>query len=181
MGLIGTEEPRLDASAISGALLLGRTGMPDGRRYQLAEFNIARMRFPLDDPRMREFREALASVNALADESPGFAWRLESDEGEGNAVRQIHDPQLLLNLSVWESIDALRAFYLAAPHGEFLRRRATWFERARHPYLALWWVAHGHHPSLEEATQRLAMVSEDGPTDSSFDFAHPFPMPSVAP
>ncbi len=149
------------------------------RSHQLAEFNIATMRFPLEDQRMRDFTESLNSVNAIADASPGFVWRLQSDEGDATSIRLNDDASLLLNLSVWESLDALRAFYLDAPHGQYLRRRAEWFEHARQPYVALWWVPSGHRPSAEEADKRLSMLREDGPTEGSFDFSHPFPMPGA--
>lgn len=151
--------------------------MADDSGYQLAELNIAKMRFSQDDPRMREFIEALDPVNAAADASPGFVWRLQSVDGDAMAF-QLGDDPALVNLSVWESLDALRAFYLAAPHSAFLRRRSEWFERAQEPYMALWWVPVGHRPDVEEAAEKLAHLRREGATRDVFDFANFVPMPS---
>ena len=152
--------------------------MADDSGYQLAELNIAKMRFAPDDPRMREFVEALDPVNGAADTSPGFVWRLQSEDGDAMAFQLGDDASLLVNLSVWESLDALRAFYLAAPHSAFLRRRGEWFERAQEPYMALWWVPVGHRPDLEEAAEKLAHIRRVGATREVFDFANLFPKPS---
>lgn len=146
--------------------------------YQLAQFNIAAARFDMDDPRMDGFTHALLEVNALADRNPGFIWRLQSDEGDATSFRFGDDPRTLVNLSVWESLTALRRFYLGDDHGPFLRRRAEWFEHATQPYVVMWWVAEGHRPSLDEAAERLDMLRTSGPSAAAFDFAQPFDPPA---
>ena len=147
--------------------------------YQHAQLNIAAARYDMDDPRMRDFTDALLEVNAIADGSPGFVWRLQSDEGDATSFRFGDDPRTLVNLSVWESLTALQRFYLGDEHGPFLQRRAEWFERATQPYAVLWWVAEGHQPSLDEARERLDMLRAAGPAATAFDFAHPFEAPGT--
>ena len=119
----------------------------------------------------------LEAVNAIADAAPGFVWRLQSDEGDATSFRFGDDPRILVNLSVWESLEALRGFYLGEPHAGFLKRRAEWFARASQSYVVLWWVEAGHRPNLDEAGARLEALNTAGPTAAAFDFAHPFPAP----
>ena len=51
--------------------------------FHLAQLNIGRFRAPLDDPIMEGFRTQLDPINALADQSPGFVWRLQTEDGRG--------------------------------------------------------------------------------------------------
>ena len=122
------------------------------RRYHLAQINVGRTIAPLDFPRMGDFVEQLPIVNALADKSPGFVWRLQ----DASAVQALDDPLLLINISVWESIESLQQFtYFSRNHLGALRNRSQWFERHGAPHLALWWVPAGHIPSVAEAMERL--------------------------
>lgn len=127
---------------------------------------------------MTEFVAALEPLNALADRSPGFVWRLQTDAGDATAVRAFDDERMLVNLSVWQSLEALRAFVYRGPHRELLRRRQRWFEAMREACLVLWWVPAGHTPSLDEACSRLALLRAHGPTASAFDFRATFPPPA---
>ncbi len=147
--------------------------------YHLAQVNIARMVAPLDTPVMAGFVEQLAAVNALADRSPGFVWRLETPEGDATAVRAYDDPLILFNLSVWETVEALKQFTYAGGHREPLRDRAKWFERPSQAHLALWWIPAGHIPSVEEAVERLAFRRMHGDTPVAFSFSKPHPAPEV--
>ncbi len=139
----------------------------------LANFNIARMRGPVDSPVMAGFMDNLDRINRLGDESPGFVWRLVDDEGIGATSFRPYpdDDAMIVNLTVWESVEALRDYVYKTEHVEFLRRRREWFEAHDDgPFLALWWVPEGHRPSLEEAVERLAHLAEHGPTERAFTF-----------
>lgn len=146
--------------------------------YQLAQVNVGRFRAPIDDPIMDGFRNALEPVNALADASPGFVWRLQTEDGNATAVRPYAGDDLMaINVSVWESLAALQQFVYKSRHVHVLRGRADWFEPVEGPILALWWVPAGHIPTVTEATERLAYLKAHGPTPHAFTFRTPFPAP----
>ncbi|HYM06366.1 MAG TPA: DUF3291 domain-containing protein [Terriglobales bacterium] len=147
------------------------------RHYHLAQVNVARMIAPLDSSVMAGFVAQLQAVNALADTSPGFVWRLTTPEGDATAVRAYEDPLILFNLSVWESVEALKDFTYASGHRGPLRDRAKWFEPPSQAHLALWWVPAGHIPGVEEAVERLEFRRAHGDTAVTFSFAKPHPMP----
>src|SRR5919198_2764622 len=96
--------------------------------FHLAQVNIGRLRAPLDDPSMLGFVSQLDPINAIADRSPGFVWRLQTDEGTATAVRPFEDERLLINMSVWESLEALADFVYRSAHTPVMRRRREWFE-----------------------------------------------------
>ena len=147
--------------------------------YHLAQFNIGKMIAPLDDPRIASFVEQLEPINALADSSPGFVWRLQSEEGDATALRVFDDPDILVNMSVWESLAALREFVYRSEHRELLRARANWFVKSEGPHLVLWWIPAGSQPTVEEAKQKLALLQAHGPTEQAFDFRHSFAPPAT--
>lgn len=136
----------------------------------LAQINIGRIREPLEHPVMRGFVERLADLNALADRSPGFVWRLQTPAGDATYFRPYDDDRILVNLSVWESIETLRAYVYGSAHAELLKHRREWFEHFSNAYLALWWVPSGHRPDVEEGKARLAHLDANGPTDFAFTF-----------
>jgi hypothetical protein len=142
--------------------------------WHLAQINIGRVRGEMNDPVMAEFVAALAPINALADEAPGFVWRLQTEDGDATAVRPYPDPLLLINLSVWTDLASLRAFVYRSAHAPVMRRRREWFERFEGVYVALWWVPAGHRPSVQEALDRIAHLQAHGPTPRAFSFAQPF-------
>jgi heme-degrading monooxygenase HmoA len=142
----------------------------------LAQVNIGRMRAPLDDPSMHGFVSRLAELNALADGSDGFVWRLQDGAGDGNTyLRPFDDDRIILNMSVWRSVEQLRAYTYNSAHAEVLRRRRDWFEKFDRVALALWWIPAGHVPSVDEARQRLMGLEEHGPTAFAFTFGTLFP------
>ena len=147
--------------------------------YQLAQVNIARMLAPLTDPLMAGFVAQLDAINALADSSPGFIWRLQTPEGNATAVRPYEDDLILVNLSLWASLTDLSAFVYKSRHRQVLQQRPQWFQRFDGPYLALWWVPSGHIPSVEEAKERLAYLCAHGETPYAFSFKKPFPAPQA--
>jgi len=143
--------------------------------FHLAQVNIARMRAPLDDPQMAAFVAALEPVNALADQSPGFVWRLQDEAGDATAFRPFDDPAMMINMSVWESLEALAAFvYRQGEHRAIMRRRAEFFTRPE-VFMALWWVPEGRRPTPAEALERLEALRELGPSPAAFTFTRPFP------
>jgi hypothetical protein len=144
--------------------------------YQIAQVNIARAREPLDSRLLAEFVAALEPVNALADRSPGFVWRLQTEEGDATSIRAFEDELMIVNLSVWESIDALWRFVYDGKHLEVMRRRREWFERIER-HLALWWVPAGHRPEVDEAKERLEHLRLRGPGAHAFTFKRHFPPP----
>ena len=146
--------------------------------YHLAQVNIGRFRAPIDSPTMAGFRARLDPVNALADQSPGFVWRLQTEDGDATAIRPYEDDDLMaINLSVWESLESLRQFVYKSHHVESLRNREQWFEPIEGPILALWWIPDGHIPTVPEARERLEHLKEHGPTAHAFTFRSPFPPP----
>ena len=142
--------------------------------YHLAQLNIAHVRFALDDPRMADFMAGLDRINALAEATPGFVWRLQSASGNATDIQAFDDPRLLVNMSVWESIDALAAYVYKSGHVDFLRRRKEWFATAETPFQVLWWVDAGHIPTVNAAKARLEYLTEHGPTAYAFTFRAPF-------
>jgi len=150
------------------------------KRFHLAQANVARMRAPLEDAVMEGFRSQLDTINALADRSPGFVWRLQTDEGNATAIRAYEDERILFNMSVWESLDALHDFVYRSRHAGPLKDRRSWFEPIEGPILVLWWIPAGHIPSIEEAKERLALLGARGPTPEAFTFRNPFAAPGRA-
>jgi hypothetical protein len=146
-------------------------------RYHLAQLNIARLAESLDHPSMSEFVALLEPVNAAADDSPGFVWRLPTEEGNATSIRAFDGEAMLVNLTVWESLDALYAFTYRGDHLGPLRRRREWFKPTGSAAVVLWWVPAGHIPTIEEARTRLAHLTEHGPTPEAFTFRHSFEQP----
>ena len=148
--------------------------------YHLAQVNIARMQAPLTDPIMAGFVAELDTINALADHSPGFVWRLQTDEGNATDIRPYDDDLILVNLSLWASFADLTNFVYKSRHRQVLQQRQQWFQRFNGPYVALWWVSSGHIPTVDEAKERLSYLSAHGETPYAFSFKKPFPAPESA-
>ncbi|MDP9483681.1 MAG: DUF3291 domain-containing protein [Chloroflexota bacterium] len=146
-----------------------------GPRYHVAELNIGRTVAPIDDPAMADFVANLDPINALGDASPGFVWRLKDDSGAATSIRAFADPLMILNLTVWESVETLREYAYRSVHVGFLRRRREWFVPLDGPSLVLWWVPAGHRPTVAEALERLERLTADGPTPGAFTLKVTFP------
>jgi hypothetical protein len=147
--------------------------------HHLAQLNIGRLRAPLDDPQIADFQAQLAPVNALAEAAPGFVWRLQDAQtGDATSFRPFEgDPLMMINCSVWESLEALWDFVYRTVHLDSMRRRREWFHRLAEAYTVLWWVPAGHLPTVGEALDRLARLRTDGPGPEAFTFAQPHPAP----
>jgi len=143
----------------------------------LAQINIGRIRYPIDDPRMHGFVSQLDAVNAIAEATPGFIWRLVGEGNDATSLRPYADPMILVNMSVWESLDALRGYVYRGEHSTVMRSRADWFEKLDGPYYCLWWVPVGHIPTVAEGVERLEHLRAHGPSDRAFWFPRPSPAP----
>lgn len=148
--------------------------------YHVAQVNIARLLAPLDSPQLAGFVARLEEINSLADGAAGFVWRLKTEDGDATALRPYEDDRILVNLSVWKSVEELCEFVYRTPHAEVMRQRRAWFERLAEAWLALWWVPIGHLPSVEEAKLRLELLRTHGAGPMAFTIRQPFPPPDAA-
>jgi hypothetical protein len=140
-------------------------------RYHIAQVNIARALAPLTDPLMKGFVDQLDYINSVADRSPGFVWRLKADDGNATSIRAFDDPLMIVNMSVWRSVEALFGYVFRSDHLKPMRERRNWFSKLDRPHSALWWIRAGHRPDVEEACYRLDLLRERGPTPAAFTFA----------
>lgn len=146
--------------------------------HHLAQINVARLKAPMDAPETADFKNNLDRINAIAEASPGFVWRLTGEGDDATDLVAFDDPMIITNMSVWESPAALGAFVYRSGHVEIMRRRAEWFHEME-VFMALWWVPADHTPSLAEALAKLALIERDGPTAQAFTFRQPFPAPDA--
>jgi hypothetical protein len=152
--------------------------------YALAQVNIARLRASLDSPVLADFVAALDPVNAAADTAPGFVWRLQTDDGNATAVRafdwdQAGSAGVIVNLSVWESAEALAAFVYSGAHRPVLRRRRQWFVPMAEAHSALWWIPASSVPTTRDAEERVRHLRAHGPTRHAFTLREHFPPPGA--
>jgi len=147
--------------------------------FHVAQLNIARSRESLDSPALADFVAALAPINALADRSPGFIWRLQGGSGDAMGIRLFGDARLIINLSVWTSLETLGDFVYRSPHAEVMQRRRQWFTAMLEAYMVLWWIPAGEIPTLADAEDRLLRLRRDGASALAFTLRNPFPAPDV--
>jgi hypothetical protein len=149
--------------------------------FHLAQYNIARIKAEIEDPIMYGFVSKLDYINGLSEQAPGFVWRHQTEEGNSTAVRPYPDRSLLITLSVWESVDAVRDFVYRNQHADMLRQRDEWFEHIEGMYIVLWWVPAGHIPEVEEGVERLEYLRQHGPSPHAFTFLETYPSPDEQP
>ena len=145
------------------------------RDPQLAHANVARMRGSYEDPIMAGFVARLEPLNRLADSSPGFVWRLQDEAADVDAARIFGMDQIIFNLSVWGSIEALETYVYKTGHVEAVQKRSEWFEKPERAPFVLWWIERGHHPTIQEAKDRFELLWASGPSADAFTFRHSFP------
>lgn len=148
--------------------------------WHIAQMNVGRTVAPVESPAIADFMAALAGINALADAAPGFVWRLQTESGNATDIRPSDDPQFIVNMSVWSSVEALFDFVYRTAHTAVMGRRREWFEKPVEAYQVLWWVPAGHRPSVEEGLARLDHLRRHGPTARAFSFKQRFPAPGRA-
>jgi hypothetical protein len=148
--------------------------------YHLAQINIGELKAPLDSPELKPFVDNLDAVNALAEASPGFVWRLKGEGNDATSLRPFGE-NVIANMSVWKDVDSLRAFtYANKDHVAIMKRRREFFSRMGKAYLVLWWIPAGHLPTVEEAGVRLELLRQKGPTPDAFTFGEAFSAPDSA-
>jgi Domain of unknown function (DUF3291) len=145
------------------------------QNYYLAQINVALMKAPIEAPIMAEFAAALNEVNAIAEQSPGFVWRLKTSSGNATDIQAYSDPKMLINLSVWRSVEQLKAYVYKSLHVEFFVRRRQWFEKLQGEHFAMWWILAEHLPTIEEGKAKLEYLSLHGDSPECFTFAKPYP------
>lgn len=149
-------------------------------KHQIAEINIAKMKgVDINDPLMKEFVENLENVNQIAEKSKGFVWRLKDENNNATSLNPYDDEQIIINVSVWESIEDLETFMYKTFHAEFLKRRKEWFMSYGTAHTAMWWIPAGYIPTLQEAVDKLDYLQKNGASSDSFDFRNKFPAPST--
>ena len=146
-------------------------------QLHLAQLNIATLRQPMDHPDTAGFAAGLVPINALGESSPGFVWRLQTEEGDATSINAFPNPLTIVNLTVWESGQALRDFAYRGRHRDFFRRRAEWFEADSRA--AMWWIAAGTTPTVEDAKGRLEFIDRFGPSLYAFEMGQQFPQLAV--
>ncbi len=150
-------------------------------KYHLAQLNIGRILAPMDSPVMAEFANNLERINALAEQTEGFVWRLQTEEGDATALRPFDgDDTMLVNMSLWQDVTALSRYVYQSAHVELMRKRKQWFEKMDQAFLVLWWVPAGYIPSVTEGIERLEHLRTHGPTAQAFTFAKNFSAPDAA-
>lgn len=145
--------------------------------WHIAQLNVGTTVAPLDSPELAEFVAALDRINALAEASPGFVWRLKSDSGNATDIQVADDPNFIVNMSVWESVEALFEFVYRSVHTSVMARRRDWFSKPDQAYQVLWWVPARHAPTVAEALDRLEHLRRHGPTPHAFSFKDRYPAP----
>lgn len=151
------------------------------QRYHLAQYNLAWLVAPLDDPQIADFKAGIDEINRLADEAPGFVWRHQTDDGDSTSIRVRDDDRILINFSVWESVEALHTYAFRTHHADYYRRRLEWFTHEDNPFAVLWWVPAGHIPTVDEAEWKLAELKANGPGPGAFTFKKRFDPPGEEP
>lgn len=146
--------------------------------YHLAQVNVGKLLAPIDHPQIRDFKDNLDRINALAEAQPRFVWRLVGEGDDATDLRPFEDPDILINMSVWTGIEALAAFVYRTDHRDIMRRRREWFEPME-TFMALWWVPAGHIPTAAEAWEKLKTLERLGPTAEAFTFRNPSPAPDA--
>ncbi|MBK8323539.1 MAG: DUF3291 domain-containing protein [Betaproteobacteria bacterium] len=148
--------------------------------FQLAQLNVATPLEALDSPRLADFVANLDRINALAEQSPGFAWRLVGDAVDAKGAYPL-GREVIATMSVWDGLEALQAFAFRSGHADVMKRRREWFAKMTDAYVVLWWVPRGHRPDVNEAADRLALLRAHGPTAKAFSFKDAFPAPDAEP
>lgn len=137
---------------------------------KLAQLNIALAKYALDAPEIKDFVDNLDLVNGIAESSEGFVWRLKDESGDATNIKAFDDPNMIVNMSVWDSVDSLKNFMFRTHHRDFMRRKNEWFHRLVEDTYVLWWVEDDRTPSLDEAIERLEHLREVGDTPYAFTF-----------
>ncbi|HET6554262.1 MAG TPA: DUF3291 domain-containing protein [Dyella sp.] len=152
-------------------------------RWQLAQMNVGTLLGDMGDPAVQPFFDALAEVNALAEASGGFVWRLKDDASDNaTSIAVASDPRFLVNMSVWENAEALFDFVYRSAHTAIMAQRRQFFAKPPEgrAYQVLWWVPAGTEPTINDGLAKLWHLDRFGPTSLAFTFKQRFPAPDIA-
>ena len=69
-----------------------------GGGWEIAQLNVGRAVAPMDAAPMADFMARLDEINALAERSPGFVWRLQGESGNNTDLKVTGDPLFIVNL-----------------------------------------------------------------------------------
>ncbi|RLP24242.1 DUF3291 domain-containing protein [Mesorhizobium sp. YM1C-6-2] len=138
----------------------------------LAQLNVARLKYPFEDPRIADFADNLDRINGLAERSDGFVWRLQDDDGNAVEIRADADPMIIVNMSVWRDAESLERFVWNTVHKQIYRRRGEWFGAMKDQHLVMWWVDEGYQPTVDEGMGRLEHLRARGDSDFAFGWSH---------
>ncbi|GEM47456.1 DUF3291 domain-containing protein [Deinococcus cellulosilyticus] len=141
---------------------------------QLAQVNIARLLAPIDSPQLADFVSRLDEINALAENTPGFVWRLTGEGNDATSLRPYEDEMIIVNMSVWQDIESLKNYVYKSDHTQVMKERRKWFENMKEAFMVLWWIEDGHIPTVLEARDRLEHLRQHGPTPHAFTFRQTF-------
>jgi hypothetical protein len=144
--------------------------------YHLVQLNIAKMKYRIDSAEMVEFVDNLENINALAENSPGYVWRLQTEDGDATGI-DFFGSDMLINMSIWEDVESLHSFVYKTAHTKFMSRRKEWFHRVEEAYTVFWWSPAGVIPSLNESKQKLEMLRAEGPGPEAFSIKQTYPEP----
>lgn len=148
------------------------------QNYQLAEINVAHMKgVNIDDPIMKEFVDNLDNVNELAERSKGFVWRLKDEDNDATSFNPYNNEQIIINVSVWDSVEDLGNYVFKTFHSDFLKRRKEWFHTYGKVHTAMWWIPAGQFPTVQEAVDKLDDLQKNGASQEVFNFRAKFPKP----
>jgi hypothetical protein len=147
-------------------------------KFQLAQINVAKLLEPIESPLLEDFVSELDRINQLAEESPGFVYRLKDEDINSNIYMEQHIQGYIVNISVWADVDSLKNFTYNSGHIEVFRKRSKWFHRSKEPHIALWWIEAESFPSAETAMARLKFLIKHGETPKAFTFRKPFDPPN---
>jgi hypothetical protein len=143
-------------------------------KFELAQINIAKMIAPMDSPVMADFVASLDPINALAEKSEGFIWRLVGDGNDATSIKIYDDDYLIVNMSVWKDLESLFKFVYQSSHTEIFKRKKEWFEKMPAMHMALWYVPEGHEPTVAEAVSRMNYIRTHRETPFAFSFKKRF-------
>ncbi len=145
-------------------------------QYELAQLNIAELKFPLDSPQLSDFVNNLDRINGLAENSPGFVWRLQTEDGDATSIDYFGD-NAIVNMSLWDGIEHLHQYVYHSAHVDVMRRKKEWFQKMVEAHMVLWWIPKGHRPTLQEADEKLQCLRIHGPSCNAFTFKKSFSAP----
>jgi len=136
----------------------------------LAHINIGHLKAPIDHPSIEDFAGNLDRINLLTEESPGFVWRLKDEHNNATSFNPYNNELIIVNISVWRSLEALKQYAYHTEHMSFFKRRHEWFESTDKPHMCLWPIEDNIMPDANEGKKRLDHLWANGASSYAFDY-----------